>query len=848
LQVRTFSDDPTPTSSPGQAVESALVALRGLWREGLTTSRLEVSKARRSIAQLSTWAPDGETHDRIRKLGERLEAYRFLDDVQRAEELKALAAAIKELGGGLRVPAVGTAQVGMLNSAIAPGRAPARTTAPPPPPPLPVESKPRTPAAVPQLTPEDPVTKLPAIGPKMAKTLAAHKHPMETVGRVIALAPNRHIDFSRTQTIADAIREMHKEFGRPEGFEVTTRGEITRIQDNSFAKPPRCTVHLSDGTGTLKVTWFNNFMGRTLNVGDELVVSGALETGYGAVGMTSPEWEFAHRAGLSTGRLVPVYPLTKGITQKGLRSLTRNALDAVRGRLYDPLPDPIRRGAGLVPLWDAYDHLHYPANGEQLHAGQRRLAFDDLFYLQLGFLIQRRDRTVGGGIALTIERPIMDAFLAGLPFTLTGAQQKALAEIERDLARGEPMQRLLQGDVGSGKTVVAAAAALIATANGYQAAIMAPTEILAEQHERNLRTLFDGLPEALRPTVGLLTGSTKARARRSLLESLAAGHLNILVGTHAIIQPTVEYDRLAIAVVDEQHRFGVRQRGELTAKGAGAAPHVLAMTATPIPRTLNLVLHGDLEVSVIAERPPGRIPIETRRYGSGSRAAAYDLVRQEVAAGRQVFVICPLVEESEQIEAKAATAEAERLQTEVFPELKVALLHGKMASKQKDAVMSAFRDREADILVATSVIEVGIDVPNATVMMIEGADRFGLAQLHQFRGRVGRGAHQSYCLLLTDDERGDNRLSAMVESDDGFVLAERDLELRGPGDFLGTRQSGLPELSWLSDSFDTRLLDQARTAAEGLLADDPHLSRPENKHLSDLLQDFWQQAGVGITP
>jgi len=379
---------------------------------------------------------------------------------------------------------------------------------------------------------------------------------------------------------------------------------------------------------------------------------------------------------------------------------------------------------------------------------------------------------------------------------------------------------------------------------------MAPTEILAEQHYHNLRGLYSGLPQEGRPRVGLLTGSTKARERRQLLEAVGSGVIDVLVGTHALIQSQVEFDKLAVAIVDEQHRFGVKQRGELSDKGSQAPPHVLAMTATPIPRTLNLVLHGDMDVSVLDERPPGRIPIETRRYVGSERELAYDVIRDQVELGHQVFVICPLVEESEVIEAKAATEEAEHLQRDVFPELRIALLHGRMSAKQKDEVMTAFRDHEYDILVSTSVIEVGIDVPNATVMMIEGADRFGLSQLHQFRGRVGRGGHQSYCLLLADalSREGEERLQAMVETDDGFVLAQRDLEQRGPGDFLGTRQSGLPELSWLTEGFDSRTLDQARRAAEETLAEDPDLALPEHKGLKAELDEFWERSGVGLAP
>jgi ATP-dependent DNA helicase RecG len=385
---------------------------------------------------------------------------------------------------------------------------------------------------------------------------------------------------------------------------------------------------------------------------------------------------------------------------------------------------------------------------------------------------------------------------------------------------------------------------LAATAAGHQAALMAPTEILAEQHLHGLGMLYKALPDGVRPTVRLLTGSTRASERRDILEGLQTGGVDILLGTHALIQDGVEAPRLALTVVDEQHRFGVRQRAALREKGKGRLPHQLAMTATPIPRTLNLVLHGDVDVSVLGERPPGRIPIETRRYIGAERAVAYALVRDEVAKGHQVFVICPLVEASEAVEAKAAVEEAERLSRDVFPELRIATLHGRMKPRDKDAVMTDFRDRQYDVLVSTSVIEVGIDVPNATVMLIEGADRFGLAQLHQFRGRVGRGGSRSYCLLLAEEGSpdGEERLQTMVASDDGFLLAEKDLELRGPGDFIGTRQSGLPEMSWLEGVFDTRLLDRARRAAEALLAADPYLTQSEHQRLSQRFTAFWERA------
>jgi ATP-dependent DNA helicase RecG len=425
----------------------------------------------------------------------------------------------------------------------------------------------------------------------------------------------------------------------------------------------------------------------------------------------------------------------------------------------------------------------------------------------------------------------------------------ALEEVLADLRRAQPMGRLLQGDVGSGKTVVAAAAALLTIAAGHQAAVMAPTEILAEQHFFNFQGLYRGLAPAERPNLALLTGSTTAAKRRDLLPRVERGEIDLLIGTHALIQEHVVFDRLGLSVIDEQHRFGVRQRADLPGKAGGVKPHLLSMTATPIPRTLNMVLNGDMDVSVIGELPPGRIPVETRRYVGAERALAYQLIRQEVARGHQVFVICPLVEESEASEAKAAVAEAERLKLEVFPDYRIATLHGRMSGKEKDRIMTAFRDHEFDLLVSTSVIEVGIDVPNATLMLVEGADRFGLAQLHQFRGRVGRGGTRSYCLLLADESSpdGEARLDLLVETNDGFALAEKDLELRGPGDFLGTRQSGLPEMTWIDGSFDTRLLDLARQVAESILTSDPELQLPEHAALKRRLDELWATVN-SVTP
>jgi ATP-dependent DNA helicase RecG len=687
---------------------------------------------------------------------------------------------------------------------------------------------------------DDPVTKLKGAGGATSKKLA--KLGVETVGDLLRLAPRRHIDYSRTIRIGEALNLQA-------GSDVTVRGRVTDVQLHRGPGAPRVTIRLADRTGWVRVTWFNQYLANVLHVGDEIAVSGALEFGYGALSLTGPEWErmSGPEAGVSTGRIVPVYPLTAGLAQKSMRGFTRQALDAALGAVDEYLPEAVLLPEGSPPLpelREAIAQIHYPDDQDALGRARARLAFDDLFLLQLGLVRRKAERQAFDGVPIAADRGLLTRWEEVLPFRLTGAQRNALAEILADLGKEKPMTRLLQGDVGSGKTAVAAAAMLAATASGFQAALMAPTEILAEQHLDGLRTLYAGLPEEERPRVALLTGATRATERRAIRGGLEDGAIDVLIGTHALIQDGVAIPRLALSVVDEQHRFGVRQRAALPGQTAGSLPHQLAMTATPIPRTLNLVLHGDLDVSVLAERPPGRVPIETRRYVGVERAAAYDLVRAEVAQGHQVFVICPLVEASEAIEAKAAVDEAERLSREVFPDLRIAVLHGRMKSREKDAVMTAFRERAFDLLVSTSVIEVGIDVPNATVMLIEGADRFGLAQLHQFRGRVGRGGARSYCLLLAEEGSpdGEERLEAMVASDDGFLLAEKDLALRGPGDFIGTRQSGLPEMPWLEGVFDTRLLDRARRAAEALLAADPELARPEHRRLRERLAAFWERA------
>ena len=811
------------SASAAQLMEQALDAMRRVWKGG-PDLRNDIVQAVEPLRELTPRA--ASTNEIAVILESTIDTLLHLprDPSDRRDVVtrlgKQLQAIKPHLGAG-----DGPANIGKLNTALGEKRA-----GHPP--------KPRAPrvTTVRSLPPDALITELPNVGPTNSRRLEEGLN-LHTIEDVLRMVPRRHIDYSNTVRLDDPIG-LHGE--------VTVRGKLIEIREIRGAGTPRVQARIFDGAGSLRITWFSTFIAKQLAEGDEIVVSGAIQPGYGGLQMTNPEWERVGGAGLSTGRLIPVYSLTKGVAQKSLRTLSRNALDATRTHLVDWLADarefiPDTAWNALPALDETYEHIHYPASMDEFKRARARLMFENLFLLQLGLVEQKKRRKQEKGRAFDIDLDTVRAFYETLPFTLTGAQTRAIGEILSDVRQDQPMTRLLQGDVGSGKTVVAATIALVARANGLQAAIMAPTELLAEQHAASLEKLYSALPDDARPTVALLTGSTRAAPRRKILAQLIEGEIDVLIGTHALITDDVLFHDLGLVVIDEQHRFGVRQRGLLTAKAHGFQPHVLSMTATPIPRTLNLVLNGDLDVSIIDERPPGRIPIETRRYLGQHRAEAYQLVREQVAKGHQIFVICPLVEGSDAIEAKAAVDEAQRLQQEVFPDLGVDVLHGKMSSKAKDDVMSRFREKQFDILVSTSVIEVGIDIPNATVMMIEGADRFGLAQLHQFRGRVGRGGNKSFCLLLADEVSadGDARLQTMVASDDGFVLAERDLELRGPGDFLGTRQSGLPELSWLEQGFDTRLLDVARESAERLVAASPAIDVNRFQRLKPRLQQFW---------
>ncbi|MCW5848903.1 MAG: ATP-dependent DNA helicase RecG [Anaerolineae bacterium] len=685
---------------------------------------------------------------------------------------------------------------------------------------------------------DGPVTQIPGISTVYAKHLA--RLGVQTIRDLLFLIPRRYDDFSQLKTIHQLVY----------GEEATVVGTVQNTTNRRSPKGMMITTCvLSDATGYIQATWFNQpYLLQQLRPGRQIVLSGRIDAYLGKLVLQSPEWEPLDQDLVHTARLVPVYPLTQGIGPRWMRTTLKRVVDAYSSRLTDPLPDGIREAQALMPLADAVRQVHFPDDQVRLAQSRHRLAFDEFFVIQLGVLRQRRLWQSNEGRALPLSEDVYQSFLQSLPFSLTGAQQRVLDEIRKDMNSTRPMSRLLQGDVGSGKTVVAAAAMVAAWANGMQAALMAPTEILAEQHAKGLRRLFRTWAETTgqsAPPVELLTGSLTKAEREAAYQAVASGESPFVVGTHAVIQSGVEFANLGLAIVDEQHRFGVGQRAALRQKGTGTVPHLLVMTATPIPRTLALTVYGDLDLSIINELPPGRTPIKTKWVLPRERERAYSFVAGQIQQGRQAFIICPLIEESENLEVKAAVQEYERLQQEVFPHLRLGLLHGKLRPAEKEAVMAEFYRGDLHILVSTSVVEVGIDVPNTTVMLIEGANRFGLAQLHQFRGRVGRGQYQSYCLLVADEnigEDGKTRLEAMERTQDGFELAEEDLKLRGPGEFFGTRQSGLPDLA-VAKLSDVQTLEQARGAAESLFEQDPDISAPEHRGLRAAVDKFWSGQG-----
>jgi len=675
---------------------------------------------------------------------------------------------------------------------------------------------------------DQPLTYLKGIGPKNSERLA--RLGLHTVLDVLFYYPRDHIDYSQQVRMRDLVP----------GETATVVGTVKRCTCFSSPRNPKLTILeilLRDASGQLKLSRF--FAGnryrqpawqrqqqRQYPRGAIIAASGLVKQGKYGITLDDPDLEVLDGPGgqidsLTIGRIVPVYGLSEGVGADLVRRAVAAALPAL-DTLSDPLPLSLRRRHDLMPLGQALRQIHFPDSLETCNHARRRLVFDEFFYLQLGLLRRRRQQQQQTtAITLPPTGALLEAFYRILPFEMTAAQQRVIQDILQDLQRPTPMNRLVQGDVGSGKTVVAVVAMLAALQAGYQVALMAPTEVLAEQHYGKLVGWFN----QLQLPVELLTGSTRAAKRRELLAQLATGELPVLVGTHALIEDPVRFCRLGLVVIDEQHRFGVQQRARLQRKGDN--PHVLTLTATPIPRTLALTLHGDLDVSQIDELPPGRQAIQTTLLTHRDRIQAYDLMRREIAQGRQAYVVLPLVDESEKLDLKSAIEEHQHLAQTVFPDFSVGLLHGRMSSADKDIAIRRFRAGDIQILVSTTVIEVGVDIANATVMLIEHAERFGLSQLHQLRGRVGRGAEQAYCLLMSSSrsESALQRLQVLEQSQDGFVISEMDLRFRGPGEVLGTRQSGLPDFALASLVHDQTVLELARQGAETLLQEDEHLER-----------------------
>lgn len=675
-----------------------------------------------------------------------------------------------------------------------------------------------------QLVRGTPITALKNVGPK--RQALYEKLGIETAEQLLTFYPRSYIDYT-SPLMADQCEN---------GANVVVEGKVIRKFAPAVIRKGMVLYKmlLTDGLHNINLTIFNNeFAYYGIKTGETYVFAGKWSRTGAAYQLTMSSYLPAEEASV----LRPVYSLTEGLTSRMVSTNVQDAIDHILPGMEDVLPDSVREQYGLIPFDTAIRQIHFPEGTEQLEAAKKRLSFEELFRLTIGLKLLKGRKRVQTDVR--ILRPNLRPFVKNLPYELTGAQKRVITEILRDMASPYPMNRLLQGDVGSGKTMVAAAACYAVIDRGYQAALMAPTEILAAQHEKTLRRFL----EPLGMRIGLLTGSLTPKQKTLLREQIAAGKIDLVVGTHALVQDSTQFHRLGLVITDEQHRFGVGQRQKLGEKGDH--PHVLVMSATPIPRTLALIVYGDLDISVIDEMPVGRQPIETFSVHSDKRERALHYIRDHLDRGEQGYIVCPLIEENETASMTAATAYAHELEAGIFKGYTVGLLHGRMKPDEKDAVMGDFSAGKIQLLVSTTVVEVGVDVPNATIMLIENAERFGLSQLHQLRGRVGRGSKKSTCILLSDNDGEDNRkrLNVMKQTCDGFLISKEDLKLRGAGDFFGYRQHGVPSLGISDVLEDTALFAQAQAAAAQLLSEDPDLSKPEHRLLREQIEEMTRRSG-----
>ncbi len=686
-----------------------------------------------------------------------------------------------------------------------------------------------------------PIQFVKGVGPKLAKLF--EKKGILTVEDALYFLPRCYEDRRQLKKISE-LKAGRKETG----FGEILLSGVALYQNK---KKRVFEVIIGDGSGTMTLKWFRGnekYLRDRFKKGRNLIFSGEVRWFNYQREIHHPDVEVVEsdieKDYLNFQRIVPIYSETEGLYQRTLRRLMKTILDGYADELSSPIPSEIVERQDLINFSEAFRRVHFPPEGESIDVlnlqrsdGHRRIIFDEFFFLELGMALKKRGVALETGVSFKTDGVLVQKLLDLLSFKLTRAQERALAEIKEDLKKPHPMNRLIQGDVGCGKTVVALLTCLYVVECGYQAAIMAPTEVLAEQHFLNLHRWV----EPLGVKVALLTSSVKGSEREDLYQRIRNGDVQLVIGTHAVIQEAVEFNRLGLAIIDEQHKFGVVQRGLLKKKGGN--PDVLVMTATPIPRTLAMTIYGDLDVSLIDEMPPGRMPVETKVFPESARPRVYRIVEEEVRKGRQAFVVYPLVEESEKLDLKDATRMAEHLQKDVFPEFRIGLLHGRMKSDEKEAIMMEFKEGGIQILVATTVIEVGIDIPNASIMVVEHAERFGLSQLHQLRGRIGRGRYPSKCILLAQyrsSEESKVRLRAMERTADGFKIAEEDLELRGPGEFFGIRQSGLPDFRVAHILRDTPILIEARKEAFRLVQEDPELIHPSHGGLKEILIKRWK--------